>query len=63
MPSADALHRPTLLPAPPPALRIYLGEFAGEILGGQRIVGDVLRESGYRFTHPDLEGAARWLVA
>ncbi len=58
-----AFHRPTLLPAPPPALRIYLGEFAGEILGGQRIVGDVLRDSGYAFTHPDLEGAARWLVA
>ena len=29
----------------------------------QRIVGDVLRGSGYAFTHPDLEGAARWLVA
>ena len=59
----DALHRPTLLPAPPPALRIYLGEFAGEILGGQRIVGSVLRESGYAFSHPDLDGAARWIVA
>ena len=59
----DALHRPTLLPAPPPALRIYLGEFAGEILGGQRIVGDALRDSGYECTHADLETAARWLVA
>ena len=58
-----ALHRPALLPAPSPALRLVVGEFAGEILGSQRIVGDVLRESGYRHVHPDLDTAARWLVA
>ena len=30
---------------------------------GQRIVGDVLRDSGYSFVHPDLDSAIRWLVA
>ena len=58
-----ALHRPAVLPAPSVALHLVLGEFAGEILGGQRIVGDALRDSGYTFTHADLESAIRWLVA
>ncbi len=58
-----AMHRPTLLPAPGFATRIACGEFAGEILGSQRIVGDVLRDSGYVYTHGDLEAAVRWLVA
>ncbi len=58
-----ALHRPAVLPAPSFAVHLVLGEFAGEILGGQRIVGDALRDSGYTFTHPDLESAIRWLVA
>ena len=59
----SALHRPSVLWAPSPALRLVLGEFASEILGGQRITGDVLRESGYDFTHGDRETAIRWLVA
>lgn len=58
-----ALHRPAFLPAPGFALRIILGEFGNDVLGSQRIVGDVLATSGYEFTHPGLEGAARWLVA
>lgn len=58
-----ALHRPAILPAPAFALRLVLGEFGGDILGSQRIVGDVLVDSGYAFTHPELEGAATWLVA
>ena len=45
-----ALHRPALLPAPSPALRLVVGEFAGEILGSQRIVGEALVASGY--VHP-----------
>jgi uncharacterized protein (TIGR01777 family) len=58
-----ALHRPAVLPAPALALRLVLGEFASGILGGQRITGDVLRDSGYAFVHGDLEAAVRWLVA
>lgn len=60
---ARALGRPSLLPAPSLALRLVVGEFAGEILGGQRIVGEVLHASGYVPQHPDLDSAARWLVA
>lgn len=59
----SALHRPAFLPAPGFALRIILGEFGNDILGSQRIVGDALATSGYEFTHPGLDGAARWLVA
>lgn len=58
-----ALGRPAILPAPSVALKVAVGEFAGEILGSQRIVGDVLAGSSYRFRHPDLDSAARWVVA
>ncbi len=58
-----ALHRPAVLPAPSPALRLVVGEFAGEILGSQRIVGEALVASGYVHRHADLDDAARWLVA
>ena len=59
---ARALHRPSIVPAPSFALRAVLGEFSSEILGSQRIVGNALRDSGYTFTHPDVDAAARWLV-
>jgi uncharacterized protein (TIGR01777 family) len=49
---AHALHRPALLPAPAFALRLVLGEFAGEITGGQRVLPRVLEESGFTFAHP-----------
>jgi uncharacterized protein (TIGR01777 family) len=58
----SALHRPARLWAPAPALRLVLGEFSSELLGGQRIVGDVLQRSGYSFEHPDLAAAMSWLV-
>jgi len=57
-----AMHRPAVLPAPAFAARVAVGEFAGEILGSQRIVGDVLQESGFQYTHGDLKSAVRWLV-
>ncbi|GGL22243.1 TIGR01777 family protein [Phycicoccus endophyticus] len=58
-----ALHRPAVLPAPSLALRAVVGEFAGEILGSQRIVGEALLASGFVHEHADLDAAARWLVA
>ena len=57
------LHRPAVLPAPSFALRAAIGGFASEVLGGQRITGDRLRESGYQLIHADLDTAIRWLVA
>jgi uncharacterized protein (TIGR01777 family) len=54
------LRRPTWLPVPATALRIVLGQMAGELLlAGARVVPTRLLEAGYRFLHPDLEGALR----
>ena len=52
-----ALHRPTPWIIPGFALRIVLGEFAGEILTGQRALPIVLHESGFEFSHRTLPEA------
>jgi len=54
--------RPTVLPAPALALRLILGEFATDILGGQRVLPSVLTASGFVFDHDTIETAMRWLV-
>jgi uncharacterized protein (TIGR01777 family) len=56
------LKRPALLPAPAPAVRLALGEFAGELLGGQRVLPERLVEAGFEFEHPQLEGALRHVL-
>jgi uncharacterized protein len=56
------LGRPTLLPAPALALKVALGEFAGDILASQRILPSVLTASGFVFDHDTIESAMRWLV-
>ena len=56
------LHRPAVLPAPAPAVRLVLGEFSGELLGGQRVRPDRLLESGFEFQYPELEGALRHVL-
>lgn len=60
---AAAMHRPALLPVPPPALRIVLGEFAGDVLSSQRMRPGVLLESGFTFEQSDLETAAHWVTS
>lgn len=60
---ARALRRPALLPVPPLALRVVLGEFAGEVLLSQRVLPRRLLDAGYPFTLPDLDSAARAVVA
>lgn len=55
----SVLHRPTVLPLPGFAARLALGEFAGEVLTGQRAVPNALLEAGFRFTHPVLQSALR----
>jgi uncharacterized protein len=59
----EVMHRPAFLPVPAFALHVALGEFASDILGSQRVVGDVLDDSGYEYRHGDLDSAIRWLVA
>jgi uncharacterized protein len=56
------LGRPAVLPAPAPALRLVLGEFSGELLGGQRVLSDRLLEEGFEFRYPELEGALRHVL-
>jgi len=57
------LHRPTLLPAPALALRIALGEMAGEmLLASARVLPRRLLASGYRPTARALEPALRATV-
>jgi uncharacterized protein (TIGR01777 family) len=60
---ATALHRPALVPAPAFALRLVLGEFAGEILASQRVAPDQLTRAGFVFEHPTLQSAAAWVTA
>ena len=45
------VHRPSVLPAPGFALRLVVGEFAGEILASQRVVPERLLATG--FEHRD----------
>ena len=51
------LHRPTLFPAPPFALRVALGEFAEVLLGSQRCIPTVMQNTGYRFRFDTVDKA------
>jgi uncharacterized protein (TIGR01777 family) len=54
-----ALKRPALLPAPPFALKLYLGEFAEYVLTGPRAVPAHAASLGYHFRYPEIEMAFR----
>ena len=56
------LGRPSLMPAPALALKVVLGEFAGDILASARILPSVLTASGFVFDHDTIESAMRWVV-
>jgi uncharacterized protein (TIGR01777 family) len=56
------LGRPAVLPAPALALRIALGEFAGDVLASARVLPSVLTASGFVFEHDTIGSAMRWLV-
>ncbi len=60
-----ALHRPAVLVVPGVALSAVLGrEMAHEmLLGGQRVLPRRLEASGYRFSHPSIDGALADLLA
>lgn len=53
------MHRPAMLPAPSPALKLALGEMARLLLTGQRAVPEKLLNSGYQFHYPELEAALK----
>lgn len=54
---ASALHRPALLRAPTPVLRLALGEMAGELLASARVLPRRLLDAGYAFGYPRLPDA------
>ena len=57
------LKRPALLAAPAAPLRLVFGDFAEELLlGGQRILPGQALTTGFRFRHPEIEGALRAVV-
>lgn len=58
----SALGRPSILPAPAPAIRMTLGGLADGVLGSQRVEPTVLLSEGFRFEHPDIESAMAWVV-
>lgn len=58
-----ALGRPALLPVPPPALQLLLGEAATVLTCSQRVMPDRALASGYQFQHAELDPALRNLVA
>jgi uncharacterized protein (TIGR01777 family) len=58
---ARAMKRPAIVPVPPPALRLVVGEFATDILSSQRVVPRVLDDHGFAFDHATVADAAAWL--
>ena len=59
---ARAMHRPAIVPVPPPALRVVMGEFADDILSSQRVHPRVLTEHGFTFDHAAVADAAAWIT-
>jgi uncharacterized protein (TIGR01777 family) len=58
------LARPTLVPLPAPAVRLLMGEMGQELLlDSARVLPRRLERAGFRFRHPDLEGALRAALA
>lgn len=56
------LGRPAILPAPAAALYLAVGEFAGDILGSQRVTPQVLLTAGFAHDHPDLTSAVAQML-
>jgi uncharacterized protein (TIGR01777 family) len=54
-----SMHRPSLLPVPPFALKLAVGGLAESILGGQRVLPTRALALGYHFRYPDIDQAFR----
>lgn len=57
-----ALHRPAFLPAPAFMMRLILGEMAGALLTGQRVIPKKLMDAGFKFNFPTIEEALKDLL-
>lgn len=57
------LHRPTIFPIPPVAMKIVFGQMGDEtLLSGQRVVPSRMLEGGFRFVHGSVESALQRAV-
>jgi uncharacterized protein (TIGR01777 family) len=59
---ARVVHRPGFFPAPAFAVKAVLGGFSAELLESRHMIPAAVLNSGYVFSHPDLEPALRDLV-
>lgn len=59
---AKAIRRPALFPVPPFMLKLIMGEMSTIVLDSQNIVPRRLLDDGFKFNHPDIEGAMMDLV-
>jgi uncharacterized protein (TIGR01777 family) len=57
-----ALGRPAVLPTPAIGLRALLGEVAGVVTTGQRVLPRRAEALGYEFQYPDVDSALRQIV-
>jgi uncharacterized protein (TIGR01777 family) len=58
-----ALHRPAFLPTPRFALRVLLGEAAGLVTTGQRVLPKEALHLGYSFKYPNLDDALKQILS
>lgn len=56
----SVLHRPALLPAPTPALRLVLGEMSADILASARMSPKALQDSGFEWTDRTIADGMRY---
>lgn len=59
---ATIMRRPSLFPIPSYAIKLVLGEFADNILKGQRITPEKLLKSGFQFRYPEIDTALREII-
>jgi uncharacterized protein (TIGR01777 family) len=57
-----ALHRPTIFPVPPLALKLLYGEMASMVLASQRVEPVAALRAGYAFAYPELQPALNQLL-
>ena len=58
-----ALHRPTLFPLPFFAYKLAFGQDPAELFASQRVVPQALADSGFEFSHPQIDGALEAILA
>lgn len=59
---AAAVHRPAILPAPAPLLKLALGEFGEALVASQRVLPHVAEQTGFQFKHPELAETLRAIL-